>query len=136
MPFTRDPLSERYDKAAAVLIGRAIARAGEGRVTLRWARGIVESPAGEYREPGGQRLTRYERAFTRALYYHPAIYHRSPDKAYSLKEPVWSAPVGTRREVRIRVFGDTAGARYAESRPVGYVKIPALRSRTAVIRQS
>jgi hypothetical protein len=136
VPFTRDPLSARYDRAAASLIGRAIGRAGQRRVALRWAVGIIESPGGEYREPGGQRLTRTERAFVRALYYDPRVYHRSPDKAYSLKEPVWMAPVGRTREVRIRIFPDTAGARYAEGRPVGYVKIPALRSRTAVIRQS
>ena len=137
MPFTPDPLSVRYEKAAAGLLTRAIGRMGQRRVAMRWAVGIVQSQPGEYREPGGQRLSKTERAFQRALYRDPRVYHRSPDKAYSLKEPVWSAPVGRVREVRIRVFSDTSGYREAERRSYrSYVANPALRSKTAVIRQS
>ena len=137
MPFTPDPLSVRYERAAGALLSRAIGRMSQRRVPMRWAVGIVESAPGEYREPGGQRLSRTERAFQRALYRDPRVYHRSPDKAYSLKEPVWGAPVGRVREVRIRVFRDTAGARHAEERSFrSYVANPALRSKTAVIRQS
>ena len=137
MPFTPDPLSVRYEKAASALLTRAIGRMGQRRVAMRWAVGIVQSAPGEYREPGGQRLSKTERAFQRALYRDPRVYHRSPDKAYSLKEPVWSAPVGRVREVRIRVFSDTSGYREAERRSYrSYVANPALRSKTAVIRQS
>lgn len=137
MPFTPDPLSVRYEKAAAGLLDRAIGRMGQRRVTMRWALGVIESPAGEYREPGGQRLTRTERAFQRALYRDPRVYHRSPGKRYSLKEPVWMPPIGRVREVRIRVFSDTSGARQAGKRPYrSYVENPALRSQAAVIRQS
>ena len=137
MPFTPDPLSVRYERAAGALLSRAIGRMSQRRVPMRWAVGIVESAPGEYREPGGQRLSRTERAFQRALYRDPRVYHRSPDKAYSLKEPVWGAPAGRTREVRIRVFPDTAGARHAEERSFrSYVANPALRSKTAVIRQS
>ena len=113
MPPVRDPLSVRYDRAAASLIQRAVILRTRQRVSQRWAAGIVVSQAGEAREPYGQRLSRTERAFVRALYHNPLIYHRSDSKAYSLKEPVWDAPMGNQRTVRIRVFGDTDGARYA-----------------------
>jgi len=137
MPFSPDPLSVRYEKAAASLLGRAIGRMRQRRVAMRWAVGIVQSEPGEYREPGGQRLSATERAFQRALYRDPRVYHRSGSKAYSLKEPEWSAPVGRTREVRIRVFADTSGYRHAEGRAYrSYVANPALRSKTAVIRQS
>lgn len=135
VPFTPDPLSVRYEAAASALLSRAIGRMNR-RVVERWAVGIVQSAPGEYREPGGQRLSKTERAFQRALYRDARVYHRSPDKSYSLKEPVWAAPVGRTREVRIRVFPDTAGARHAERSPISYVRNPALRSRTSVIRQS
>lgn len=137
MPFTPDPLSVRYEKAAAGLLTRAIGRMRQRRVAMRWAVGIVQSAPGEYREPGGQRLSRTERAFVRALYRDPRVYHRSKDKLYSLKEPVWSAPLGRTREVRIRVFSDTSGYREAAKREhLSYVLDPELRSKTAVIRQS
>lgn len=137
MPFTPDPLSVRYERAASSLLDRAIGRMGQRRGSMRWAVGIVQSSPGEYREPGGQRLSRTERAFTRALYRDPRVYHRSGDKRYSLKEPVWGAPLGRTREVRIRVFSDASGARQAERAAYkSYVANPALRSKTAVIRQS
>lgn len=137
MPFTPDPLSVRYERAASALLTRAIGRMRQRKPAMRYAVGIVQSAPGEYREPGGQRLSKTERAFQRALYRDPRVYHRSPDKAYSLKEPEWAAPVGRVREIRIRVFSDTSGYREAERKSYrSYVANPALRSKTAVIRQS
>ena len=137
MPFTPDPLSVRYEKAAAALLTRAVGRMKQRKAVMRWAVGIVQSEPGEYREPGGQRLSRTERAFQRALYRDPRVYHRSPDKMYSLKEPQWGTPVGRIREVRIRVFSDTSGYREAARRAhVSYTLNPELRSKTSVIRQT
>ena len=108
-----DPLSVRYEAAAAQLISRAIMLMGQSRVSRRWAAGIIQSDPGESREARGQNLSRSERAFVRALYRDPRVYHRSPGtKRYSLKEPVWFEPQGRQRTVRIRVFPDTAGKRY------------------------
>lgn len=107
-----DPLSVRYEAAAAQLISRAIMLMGQSRVSRRWAAGIIQSDPGESRETRGQNLSRSERAFVRALYRDPRVYHRSPDKRYALKEPVWFEPQGRQRTVRIRVFGDTSGKRY------------------------
>jgi len=114
---TPDPLSVLYERAASGLLDRAIARMNQRRVPMRWAIGLVESGRHEKREPYGYKLSRTERAFVRALYRDPRVYHRSGQKMYSLKEPVWLAPIGRVREVRIRVFSDTSGARYAEGHP-------------------
>lgn len=135
-PFQPDPLSVRYEKVASAFLTRAIEAMDRSRVSQRWVLGIVESAtADEPREPGGQHLSRSERAFQRALYRDPRVYHRSDAKRYSLKEPVWGEVIGRRRFIQIRVFSDTAGSRYRKPRGEGsYVRKPALRSKAAVIQ--
>src|SRR5215475_7851073 len=128
MPFERDPLSVRYDGPAARLITRAtetMGRSGDGA----WVRGIFDSPAGDPRETRAPQLTRHQRAFQRALYYHPLVYHRSPVRAWSLKVE-WqgdTARIGapSRRLFRVRLFSDTAGARQGGGAR-SYVLNPAL----------
>lgn len=86
---TRDPLAVSYDAAANRLIRRAInARGG-------WAQVLVPTPAGgRAKDAGG--LTRHERAFLQACYYHRLIYLwgsgtvngervRNPHRRYSLE---------------------------------------------------
>jgi len=139
MPFERDPLSRRYDNAARAMITRAT-EALTARPGAPWVRGIVDSPPGDPRETRGANLTAHQRAFQRALYYHPLIYHRSDSKAWSLKVE-WEREgvrLGgpSRRIVRIRLFNDRSGSRHAEGARGSYVRNPALRSQAAVIRQS
>jgi hypothetical protein len=105
-----DPLSVRYERHANALVERAVRRAGQRRVSMRWAVGIVERPPGVSWE-------RVELAFNRALYRSPLIYHRSDQRTHSLKKPVWFAPVGRVREVRIRVFPVRSAYRYIQDHP-------------------
>jgi hypothetical protein len=139
MPFKRDPLSERYDRPATQILRRAIEAFPADPKNPPWVRGIFDSPAGDPREVRSPQLTRHQRAFMRALYYNPLIYHRSPVKAWSLKVE-WqqdTARIGgpSRRLFRIRVFNDTSGRRHAGRSAGSYVDNPALRSTAAVIRQ-
>ena len=135
MAFQRDKLSERYDKPAGQLLHRAITAFPTSQP---WVRGIFDSPPGDPREVRSPQLTRHQRAFQRALYYHPLVYHRSGIKAWSLKiEWQGEAPrIGgpSRRLFRIRVFNDTSGARHGGGGR-SYVLDPALRSTAAVIRE-
>ena len=112
MPRVPDPLSVPYEDAATGLVERAIKRATNRRVALRWAVGIVQMPNGF---PGDWERLRL--AFDRALYRAPQVYHRSESKTHSLKKPVWSAPLGRTREVRIRVFTARQGAAYVAEHP-------------------
>ena len=106
-----DPLSVRYEDAATGLVERAIRRSANRRVALRWAVGIVQRPDGVSWE-------QLELAFNRALYRSPQVYHRSdPRPEWSLKKPVWFAPLGRTREVRIRVFPRRQAYRYIETHP-------------------
>lgn len=110
-----DPISVQYEAAATGFVERAIKRSGNRRVALRWAVGIVQKPEGVSWE-------RARLAFDRALYRSPQVYHRSdPPPQWSLKKPVWSAPVGagrlSTREVRIRVFPRRQAYRYIEDHP-------------------
>jgi hypothetical protein len=137
--FKRDPLSERYDRPAAQIIRKAITAFPSDPGNPPWVRGIFDSPAGDPRETRAPQLTRHQRAFMRALYYNPLIYHRSDVKAWSLKVE-WQAEAprigaASRRLFRIRVFNDTSGRRYAGRAAGSYVQIPSLRSTAAVIRQ-
>src|SRR5215831_7921604 len=113
MSFERDPLSKRYDRAAAAMITKATEAFAS---PSPWVRGIVDSPPGDARETAGANLTAHQRAFQRSLYYHPLIYHRSDSKAWSLKVE-WEREgvrLGgpSRRIVRIRLFTDSSGARH------------------------
>ena len=110
MPRPPDPLSLRFEDAAAGFVERAIRRSGNRRLALRWAVGIVQRIPGETWE-------RTELAFTRALYRSPQVYHRSPTKTHSLWKPVWSAPLGNTREVRIRVSTVRQGYRWVNEHP-------------------
>jgi hypothetical protein len=110
MPQMPDPLSVQFEDAATGFIERAIRRAGRPRVAQRWAVGLVSKIP-------GQSWERTELAFNRALYRSPQVYHRSPSRAWSLKKPVWAAPLGGVREVRIRVFPVREGYRYVQGRP-------------------
>jgi hypothetical protein len=105
-----DPLSVQYEAAATGLVERAIRRSANRRVALRWAVGIVQRPDGVSWE-------RLELAFNRALYRSPQVYHRSDTREWSLKKPVWFAPLGRTREVRIRVFPVRQAYRYIETHP-------------------
>src|SRR5215470_8790935 len=82
VPFTRDPLSPRYDRSAGQMLQRAISAFPSSPKDPPWIRGIFDSPAGDPREVRAPQLTRHQRAFQRALYYNPLIYHRSPVKAW------------------------------------------------------
>ena len=110
MGRTPDPLSVPYEDAATGLVERAIRRSTNRRVALRWAVGIIVRPDGVSWE-------QLERAFTRALYRAPQVYHRSPTRAWSLKKPVWSAPLGRTREIRVRVFPVRTAYRYIRDHP-------------------
>jgi hypothetical protein len=147
VPFARDPLSARYDPAARDLVTRAIrAFAGSDAKDPRWIRAVVESPAGDQREPVYGMSTRglsvHERAFQRALYYDARVYHRSGEKSWSLVVD-WDIRISgqlegrqQRRLLRVRVFRDTAGFRFVKRREGrSYARDPARRSVAAVIRQ-
>ena len=108
MTYQRDPLSVRYDAAAAALIDRAIAF--PGKTVL----GTIESPPRDPVDEGG--LTRHERAFQRALYHDSRI--RKPRKAggeWSMPMPDWLPRTGRTRLVRVRVFSDTSAAYHART---------------------
>jgi hypothetical protein len=105
-----DPLSVQFEDAAIGFIERAIRRAGRPRVAQRWAVSLVQ------RIPG-QSWERTELAFNRALYRAPQVYHRSDSREWSLKKPVWGAPLGGVREVRIRVFPVRSAYQYVTANP-------------------
>jgi hypothetical protein len=110
MPFERDPLSVRYDAMAGGLLGRGMAQPGRwvyrslprprpGPRTRRWLadRDITLSAIDE----GG--LTRYERAFTRALYYvHNGGANGRRNTVWSLQVR-WGPPVPSGRLIGIRM---------------------------------
>ena len=90
MPFARDPLSERYDRAAAQLVAQARARPG------RWAAVIIPRPRRgsrmahalrqgglelEVTDAGG--LTAWERAFQRACYW--ILHDRGLDDTWGMQ---------------------------------------------------
>jgi hypothetical protein len=134
VPYTRDPLSVRFDGPAAAMLGRAIAGAGRGR----WIPGLVESGAHEQRERTGARLSVSERAFQRAMYHDPRIHKpRRGTGDWSLKAE-WGEIIGRRRLLRVRVFRDTTGARKVRRDYGGesYVKNPALRSTWGMDQQA
>lgn len=110
MTYARDPLSARFDGAAAEMIGRAI------RFPGKTVLGTIDSPAGDPVDEGG--LTRHERAFQRALYHDARI--RKPRKSsageWSMPAPDWLPRTGRTRLVRIRVFSDTSAAYHASAR--------------------
>jgi hypothetical protein len=138
MRFQRDPLSERFDKAARALITRAIANAQ--RKPPRPTTFIVESQPGEPREATELRLSVTERAFQRALYYDSRIHQlgrKKPDARWSLKQPAWEEVIGRRRFGTLRVYPDTAGARHVKRLPKErkFTENPALQSDYAVSRQ-
>jgi hypothetical protein len=123
----RDPLSVRYDRQAARLVGNAVKRHMEtqgspGPVLPRlvWVTVRVPSPKGDPVDSGGR--TRHERALTRALYYDRRVNLHSPQKRWSLKLD-WTDDVnGNGRKLRLRVFGDTKGARHASRAGGSYVR--------------
>jgi len=113
MTFQRDPLSIRYDGAAADLISRAIANAGK-TVT-----GIIESGPRDPVDEGG--LSRTERAFQRALYHDGRIHkpRKNSGGPWSLVVE-WSPRAGRVRLVRIVVHSDTSGKLHQVARiPAG-----------------
>ena len=133
--FTRDPLSVRFDRAAAELITRAIAH--PGKTVL----GMIESPPRDPVEDAPPGLTATERAFQRAL-YHDSRIHRARKNTggeWSMPRPEWLPRTGSTRLVRIRVFSDTSAAakvRAGYDTGNSYVKNPELRSTAAWDRQA
>ena len=127
--FVRDPLSVQFDPMAVRLIDAAVARyakypdtpgtrrrgrherltaAQEKLERSRWQRGLlVNTLPAVTRETSGDRLSREERAFTRAMYYSPRITTMNPaqhpDAEWSLpKLPRWF-----RREEKTARTGNT-----------------------------
>ena len=134
MAFARDPLSERYDRAAGQLVGRAVTRPGS------WAQVSIDRPRGRSRvlaimreagieleatDAGG--LTAWERAFQRAAYY--TFRERRLDERWSLQRR-WGPRHAGGRFFALRVSPRAVGRRAAERLPARerYTANPELRS--------
>jgi hypothetical protein len=134
MAFARDPLSERYDRAAGQLVGRAVARPGS------WAQVSIDRPRGRSRvlaimreagieleavDAGG--LTAWERAFQRAAYYQ--FRQRGHDESWSLQRR-WGPRHAGGRFFALRASPRAVGRRAAERLPARerYTANPDLRS--------
>jgi hypothetical protein len=127
MTFVRDPLAVRFDPQARLVVTLAIQQHGKhaaNRRVVPYIRVRVPNPAqlALVRENGKARLSQAERAFTRALYYDDRIANANkrfhPDGVWSLKL-TWDDPPlipGRQRYVRVEVFRDFEGARYARTR--------------------
>jgi hypothetical protein len=144
MRYERDPLSIEYDPVAADLISRAIAarqRKGRNSRVPGWVPALVAGNpldlAGSLRTHGPHKLSRYELAFQRSLYYDGRIHVLSggrarPSARWSLKldwGPVPMLPTQQRR-LRVQVFPDSAGRRHVDAQPAteSWVNNPSLRS--------
>lgn len=120
MSYERDPLSPRYDKAAAGAVSKAIEAGGGGYVTtladpsdrlVQWSiRRGVDPLALIYVAPKGARArglgaveTEAQAAFRRACYYDPRIYLRSASRSYRLVFR-WGRRTARGREVRLRAY--------------------------------
>jgi|HubBroStandDraft_3_1064219.scaffolds.fasta_scaffold00627_20 hypothetical protein len=134
MPFARDPLSERYDRAAAALV--ATARATPGR----WAKTMIARPRGRSRvlhlireaglelesvDAGG--LTPWERAFQRAAYY--VFRNRHLDDAWGMQR-AWGPRSAAGRMFAVRLSPRDVAYRAAARKPARerYTANPAARS--------
>jgi hypothetical protein len=105
--FARDPLSVRYDAAAAQVMLRAIRASRNGQGVQMW----IASTRAELRAPDAGGRTAHERAFTRAAYYlvwrAPLNYGRTPDWSLKLTWGDELKPSGQgrmARPVRVRVW--------------------------------
>lgn len=137
MPITRDPLSERYDRAAGKLVGRALARPGS------WQTVTVPRPRGSSRimqlmreggleleatDAGG--LTAWERAFQRSAYY---VFRGGPggrgNDRWSMQRR-WGPRHAGGRFFAVRVSPRDVGYRAAARKPARdrYTANPDLRS--------
>lgn len=115
----RDPLSVRYDRAADVLVQRAIAARGG------WVTTWIPSPAGEETDVAG--LTHHERAFLQAVYYHRLIYmwgsgfdsdgqrRRNSERTHSIKRD-WGRVQARGRVLRVRAIRVGEASLYAKER--------------------
>lgn len=112
----RDPLAVRFDRAADVLVTRAVAAKGA------WVRTWIPSPGGAERDAGG--LTHRERAFLQAVYYHRLIYMwgggfdengeriRNPYRTHSIKRE-WGPVQARGRLLRVRAIRVGEASLYA-----------------------
>jgi hypothetical protein len=133
MAFARDPLSERYDRAAGALVGRAVAAPGS------WAQVSIDRPRGRSRvlalireagleleavDAGG--LTAWERAFQRAAYY--MFRERGHDASWSMQRR-WGPRHAGGRFFAVRVSPRAVGYRAARRMPASerYTVNPDLR---------
>jgi hypothetical protein len=137
VPITRDPLSERYDRAAGKLVGRALARPGS------WQTVTVPRPRGSSRimqlmreggleleatDAGG--LTAWERAFQRSAYY---VFRGGPggrgNDRWSMQRR-WGPRHAGGRFFAVRVSPRDVGYRAAARKPARdrYTANPDLRS--------
>lgn len=134
MPFTRDPLSERYDAAAARLVAQARSRPG------RWASVLIPRPRGrsavlqimreagielEAADAGG--LTPWERAFQRSAYW--VFKDRRLDDAWGMQRK-WGPRRPGGRLFAVRLSPRDVAYRAATRLPrrEKYTADPALRS--------
>lgn len=134
MPFARDPLSERYDRAAGRLISEARRDPG------RWASVLVPRPRGSSRvlqvmreagleleatDAGG--LTPWERAFQRSAYW--TFHHRGLDDAYGMLRR-WGPRRPGGRLFAVRLSPRDVAYRAAARMPAAdrYTANPAIRS--------
>jgi hypothetical protein len=160
--FVRDPLSVQFDPMAVRLIDAAVARyakypdtpgtrrrgrherltaAQEKLERSRWQRGLlVNTLPAVTRETSGDRLSREERAFTRAMYYSPRITTMNPaqhpDAEWSLKIQWDDVPPAfdVVRGFRVRVFTPAEASRWAQSNLRGSESYAARNKRRAAAR--
>lgn len=145
MTFVRDPLSVEFDQQAKALLDKAVAQARrkQKNASVRgWVEALIPTPMEEFmnREDRPDRLSRYERAFQRALYYDQRIHRltggiQHPNSRWSLKcdwQPAPMAP-GAPRRLRVTLFSDSSGSRHAERSGNSYVRNPELRSAGGII---
>lgn len=141
MTFQRDPLSVQFDEQARAAITRAITAATRKKrnaAVRGWFEVLVPNPPGvvPVREDRPGRLSPYERAFQRSLYYdgrvHQLTARKKPGARWSLKCDWAPVPVlpGQHRRLRITLFTDTSGARHVEKGPAreSFAENPDLRS--------
>jgi hypothetical protein len=136
MPWARDPLSERYDGAAARLVGQALAakgtwvyanvarpRPGSRIAATLAAAGLVFDAT----DAGG--LTAWERAYQRSVYWVFNGGTGNPNEQYSLQRE-WGPRTRYGRLIGIRASPKPVARRAVRRKPPEqrYVQNPALRS--------
>lgn len=130
MPFQPDPLSVRYEQLAATRIGNALAKRQLG-MRSRWVYAALPRPSDagaaskrwlaanaidlDQTDPGG--LTRYQRAYQRALYRVAKELGISAREAPWCLQVQWGPDTSAGRMVSIRLVTRAEALRHVRRKP-------------------